>query len=39
MEQLRERLYAGMAERGIAGDIADELFMKMKAFANYGFPE
>ena len=28
-----------MAERGITGDIADELFMKMKAFANYGFPE
>ncbi len=39
MEQLKERLYAGMAERGITGDIADELFMKMKAFANYGFPE
>jgi error-prone DNA polymerase len=39
MEQLRERLYAGMAERGITGDIADELYMKMKAFANYGFPE
>ncbi len=39
MEQLRERLYAGMAERGITGDIADELYVKMKAFANYGFPE
>ncbi len=39
MERLRERLYAGMAERGITGDIADELFTKMKAFANYGFPE
>ncbi len=39
MERLKERLYAGMAERGITGDIADELFMKMKAFANYGFPE
>jgi len=39
MEQLKERLYAGMAERGIIGDVADELFMKMKAFANYGFPE
>ena len=39
MERLRERLYAGMAERGITGDIADELFVKMKAFANYGFPE
>ncbi|MEM9516690.1 MAG: error-prone DNA polymerase [Actinomycetota bacterium] len=39
MERLRERLYAGMAERGIEGDVADELFTKMKAFANYGFPE
>jgi error-prone DNA polymerase len=39
MERLRERLYAGMAERGITGDIADEIYMKMKAFANYGFPE
>jgi error-prone DNA polymerase len=28
-----------MAERGITGDIADEVFLKMSAFANYGFPE
>ena len=39
MERLKQRLYAGMAERGITGEIADELFVKMKAFANYGFPE
>jgi len=39
MEALRGRLYAGMAERGIEGEVADELYMKMKAFANYGFPE
>ncbi len=39
MERLKERLFAGMAERGITGDVAEELFMKMKAFANYGFPE
>ena len=39
MERLRERLYAGMAERGITGDVADEIYTKMKAFANYGFPE
>jgi error-prone DNA polymerase len=39
MERLRERLYAGMAERGITGDVADEIYVKMKAFANYGFPE
>ena len=39
MERLRQRLYEGMAERGITGEIADELFVKMAAFANYGFPE
>ncbi len=39
MEQLKARLYEGMAERGIVGDIADEIFVKMAAFANYGFPE
>ena len=39
MERLRERLYNGMAERGITGEVADELFEKMKAFSNYGFPE
>jgi error-prone DNA polymerase len=39
MERLRERLFAGMAERGITGDVAEELYVKMKAFANYGFPE
>jgi error-prone DNA polymerase len=39
MERLRERLYVGMAERGITGAVADEIFVKMKAFANYGFPE
>jgi error-prone DNA polymerase len=39
MERLRARLYAGMAERGITGDVADEIYLKMRAFANYGFPE
>lgn len=39
MERLRQRLYAGMAERGIVGEVADEIFHKMQAFANYGFPE
>ena len=27
-----------MEGNGITGDIADELYQKMKAFANYGFP-
>ncbi|HTN78862.1 MAG TPA: error-prone DNA polymerase, partial [Acidimicrobiales bacterium] len=39
MERLRARLYEGMAERGITGEIADRIFEKMAAFANYGFPE
>ena len=39
MERLRARLYEGMAERGISGEVADEIFVKMSAFANYGFPE
>jgi error-prone DNA polymerase len=39
MQRLKERLYAGMAERGITGEVADEIFVKMAAFANYGFPE
>ena len=39
MERLKRRLYEGMAERGITGEVADEIFTKMAAFANYGFPE
>lgn len=39
MEKLRERLFHGMKERGIVGEIADTIFRKMEAFASYGFPE
>ena len=39
MERLRLRLYEGMAERGITGEVADEIYLKLAAFANYGFPE
>ncbi|MGE0878086.1 MAG: error-prone DNA polymerase [Acidimicrobiia bacterium] len=39
MERLKARLFEGMAERGIGDDIAEEIFTKMAAFANYGFPE
>jgi error-prone DNA polymerase len=39
MERLRGRLYEGMAERGITGDVADEIYAKLAAFANFGFPE
>jgi error-prone DNA polymerase len=39
MDALRTRFYDGMAERGIHGAVADEIFAKMAAFANFGFPE
>jgi error-prone DNA polymerase len=39
MGRIRERLYAGMADNGITGELADDLFNKLAAFANYGFPE
>jgi error-prone DNA polymerase len=39
IERLRERLYTGMAASGITGALADDLFTKLSAFANFGFPE
>jgi error-prone DNA polymerase len=39
MERLRERFFAGMAANGITGELADSIFAKMLAFANFGFPE
>src|SRR5207302_2078881 len=38
MERLRGRLYADMAERDITGAVADEIYDKLAAFANFGFP-
>ena len=39
MERLRGRFYAGMATNGIEGGLADKIFDRMLAFANFGFPE
>jgi error-prone DNA polymerase len=39
ISSLREKLYAGMAEHGITGDVADEIYTKIEAFANFGFAE
>ena len=39
MERLRARLYEGMAERGITSEVADQIYEKLAAFANFGFPE
>ena len=39
MAAMRDRLYAGMAERGITGDVADDIVHKIEGFADFGFPE
>ena len=39
MQRLRQRLYDGMAERDITGEVADQIYEKLAAFANFGFPE
>ena len=40
MRKLRDRFYAGMAQRhGITGETADRIYEKLEAFANFGFPE
>ena len=39
MARLRDRLYQGMAERGITGEVADTIHQALAAFANFGFPE
>lgn len=40
MEQLKDRLYQGMRDlHGITGDLADRIYEKLYAFANFGFPE
>ena len=37
--ELRQRLLGGMAERGIAPAVAADIYVKILAFSNYGFPE
>src|SRR5258708_18492997 len=40
MRRLRGRFYDGMRERhGITGEVADRVYEKLEAFANFGFPE
>lgn len=40
MRRLRDRFYAGMAKRhGITGEVAERIYEKLEAFANFGFPE
>ena len=37
--ELRQRLLDGMAERGVGADVALDIYAKILAFSNYGFPE
>ncbi|HEX7834157.1 MAG TPA: error-prone DNA polymerase [Pseudolysinimonas sp.] len=39
IESLREKLYAGMASNGLTGDVADDIYGRIQAFANFGFAE
>jgi error-prone DNA polymerase len=39
IEQLRIRLYDGMAANGITGAVADDIYEKIQAFASFGFAE
>ncbi|MBG6108183.1 error-prone DNA polymerase [Frigoribacterium sp. CG_9.8] len=36
---LRATLYTGMASNGIGGEVADDIYAKIEAFANFGFAE
>ena len=39
IERLRDTLYDGMAGHGITGDLADDIYARIQAFANFGFAE
>ncbi|HEY3143858.1 MAG TPA: error-prone DNA polymerase [Acidimicrobiales bacterium] len=39
MEKLRQRLYDGMSQKGVVGEVAERIWDKLVAFASYGFPE
>ncbi|MEO0494403.1 MAG: error-prone DNA polymerase, partial [Actinomycetota bacterium] len=39
MEDLRTRFFDGMRTNGITDDIGEQIWAKLAAFSNYGFPE
>lgn len=39
IDSLRDRLYEGMAANGLTGAVADDIYAKIQAFANFGFAE
>lgn len=39
IESVKEKLYAGMARRGLLGERADAIYTQILSFANFGFAE
>ncbi|GAA1936897.1 error-prone DNA polymerase [Nocardioides marmoribigeumensis] len=39
IESVKATLYAGMERRGITGELADSIYVKILSFANFGFAE
>lgn len=39
IESIKQKLYAGMERRGLVGDVADGIYVKILSFANFGFAE
>lgn len=39
LNRIRARLYDGMASNGVTGALADDLYARLAAVANYGLPE
>jgi len=39
IESVRQKLYDGMARNGLVGTVADDIYAKIQAFANFGFAE
>ena len=39
IESIKQTLYAGMERRGLVGDEADQIYLQILSFANFGFAE
>ena len=39
IERIRDRLYAGMADKGLGAEESDRIYAQIQAFANFGFAE
>ncbi|KQW52504.1 DNA polymerase III subunit alpha [Nocardioides sp. Root1257] len=39
IESIKEKLYTGMADKGLVGAEADAIYLKILSFANFGFAE